>query len=89
MPNWVDLQIDQPGTLRALARLGHALPAAPTRICHWSPYLRPGVFAIYRAALNGSLTLPILRAALPARADRRWSRLLLANARLPFVSDPA
>ncbi len=89
LPNWIDLQIDQPETLRALASLGHALPQAPSRICHWSPYLRPGVFAIYRAALDGSLTLPMLRATLPRRADRRWSRLLRPNGRLPFLADPA
>jgi len=76
MPNWLDLQIDQPGTLAALARLGHALPSAPARICHWSPYLRPGIFRLYRALLDGALPLATLRPALPAKRDRRWSRLV-------------
>ena len=74
-PNWLDVQIDQTETLAALARLGHRLPAAPARICHWSPYLRPGAFGLYRALLHGGLGLQTLRRALPVQPDRRWSRL--------------
>ena len=77
LPNWLDLQIDQPATLAVLDRLGHALPPPPARICHWSPYMRPGIFALYRALIDGSLPLSTLRNALPARHDRRWSRLVL------------
>ncbi len=77
LPNWLNLQIDQPATLQALSRLGHTLPPPPARICHWSPYLRPGIFALYRAMLDGSLPLPHLRACLPLQPDRRWSRLIL------------
>lgn len=75
MPNWLDVQIDQPATLAALARLGHRLPPAPARICHWSPYLRPGAFGLYRALLEGGLSAQVLRANLPMAADPRWSRL--------------
>ena len=75
LPNWLDLQIDQPATLAALDRLGHPLPPPPARICHWSPYLRPGIFALYRGLIDGDLPLTTLRAALPVRPDRRWSRL--------------
>ena len=74
--NWLDLQLDQPASLAALARLGHALPEAPARISHWSPYLRPGALGLYRAILDGSLPLGVLRNALPERRDPRWSRLL-------------
>jgi len=77
LPNWLDLQIDQPETLAVLDRLGYRLPPPPARICHWSPYMRPGIFALYRAMMDGSLPLPVLRAALPVRRDRRWSRLVL------------
>lgn len=77
VPNWLDLQIDQPATLQVLDRLGHALPPPPARICHWSPYMRPGIFALYRALMDGQLPLATLRAALPVRRDRRWSRLVL------------
>jgi hypothetical protein len=73
--NWLDVQIDQPATLSALADLGHPLPPAPARICHWSPYLRPGAFGLYRALLEGGLSEQALRAALPKRGDPRWSRL--------------
>jgi hypothetical protein len=70
--NWRDLWIDQPGTRAALADLGFPLPPPSARICHWSPYLRPGIFALYRALLDGRLS----PAALPlCRPARRWSRL--------------
>ena len=77
LPNWLDLQIDQRGTLDVLGRLGYPLPPPPARICHWSPYMRPGIFALYRALMDGTLPLPMLRAALPPGRDRRWSRLVL------------
>jgi hypothetical protein len=76
LPNWRDLWIDQPETLRALARLGHPLSDPPRRICHWSPYLRPGTIALYRALIEGHLS----EAALPLhRPGRRWSRLILGT----------
>lgn len=72
--NWHDLWIDQPASLRGLARLGHPLTNAPRRICHWSPYLRPGTIALYRALIDGRL----LAADLPRQTPgRRWSRLIL------------
>ena len=75
LPNWLDVQIDHPATLTALARLGHRLPPPPARICHWSAYLRPGAFGLYRRLLEGGISQPELRAALPAQTDPRWSRL--------------
>jgi pimeloyl-ACP methyl ester carboxylesterase len=86
-PNWIDLQIDQPATLSALKRLGYPLAAPPARICHWSPYLRPGVFPLYRALLTGTLPVAALRAALPERRDRRWSRLILPLPPLPSAGN--
>jgi hypothetical protein len=72
--NWHDLWIDQPRTLQALACLGHPLPDPPRRICHWSPYLRPGTIALYRALIDGRLA----EQQLPHhRPGRRWSRLNL------------
>lgn len=75
--NWLDLQIDHPATAAALRSLG--LPLAPprARICHWSVYLRPGTFRLYRALIHdrASLTLPILRAALDHAPEPRWHRL--------------
>ncbi len=74
LPNWHDLWIDQPATLAALSALGHPLADPPRRICHWSPYLRPGTIALYRALIDGRLSgrdLP------QSRPGRRWSRLIL------------
>lgn len=75
-PGWHDLWIDQPRTLERLAALGHPLADPPRRICHWSPYLRPGTIALYRSLLDGQL----LAGDLPqVRPGRRWSRLILGG----------
>lgn len=73
LPNWLNLQLDAPRHLSALADLGYALPSPPARICHWSPYIRPGIFALYRALLDGSLDPALLARALPAAQSQRWS----------------
>jgi hypothetical protein len=72
--NWTDLRIDDPATLCALGRLGYPVAPASRRICHWSGYLRPGLFGLYRAILSGALPLPVLRDALPAPAAPRRLR---------------
>ena len=76
-PNWHDLWIDQRDTLRTLAVLGHPISDPPRRMSHWSPYLRPGTIALYRALIEGRLSareLPLHRPGL------RWSRLILGAA---------
>lgn len=73
---WHDLWIDQPQTMAGLSALGHPLADPPRRICHWSPYLRPGTIALYRALLDGQLAAADLPHHRPAR---RWSRLLLGG----------
>lgn len=75
LPNWINLQLDAPRSLNVLAEFGFALPSPPARICHWSPYIRPGIFGLYRALLNGSLDLQALAAALPSAQTQRWSAL--------------
>ncbi|MGB8813031.1 MAG: alpha/beta fold hydrolase [Paracoccaceae bacterium] len=87
--NWTDLQLDHAQTVTALANLGFRLPAARARFCHWSPYSRPGVFALYRALLSGDLALPTLRAALPPAAERRWARFLPGAQPLPLPANQA
>ncbi|MFM2355522.1 MAG: hypothetical protein RLZZ528_1258 [Pseudomonadota bacterium] len=75
---WVDLQLDHPEVMRGLARLGFPVGDPARRICHWSAYRRPGVFALYRALLTDPALLPLelLARALPQRQHPRWSRLL-------------
>ena len=63
---WLDLQIDDAGHRAALAALGYPIPAPDRRICHWSVYLRTGLFDVYRAVLTGALPQCRLSAALPA-----------------------
>ncbi len=85
--NWVDVQLDHPQVMRALARIGFPVAPPARRICHWSAYRRPGVFALYRALLTDPARLPLAALAdvLPERQSRRWSRLLAPpRPRLPL-----
>ncbi|SDN43544.1 Alpha/beta hydrolase of unknown function [Lutimaribacter pacificus] len=76
--NTLTLQIDDPRTLAVLAGRGYAIAPPRARICHWSAYLRPGVFDLYRAFLSEPDTLPLahLQRLLPKAPQPRWSRLL-------------
>lgn len=82
---WHDLWIDQPDSLRALARLGYPLSDPPRRISHWSPYLRPGTISLYRALIDGRLQASDLPLQQPGR---RWSRLILGSWQRPGASGP-
>ncbi len=83
--NWLDLQIDHGPTRIALAGLGHRIAAPERRICHWSGYLRPGLFGFYSDLLRRpeSLPMPFLKSLLPGPGDARWSRLLSPPAAMP------
>lgn len=74
--NWVTLEIDHPATLQALRARRIKVAAPALRICHWSPYLRPGMFGLYRKFLAGQIGLEGLRACQPQQRHPRWSRLL-------------
>jgi pimeloyl-ACP methyl ester carboxylesterase len=78
LPHCVTAQIDHPDHLAGLRALGFPVGPATHRMCHWSSYLRPGLFGLYRAFLDpgASLDLADLRRALPAPLTPRWSRLL-------------
>ena len=70
---WLDMAIDDAATRDALAAIGVAVAPPDRRICHWSVYLRPGLFDLYRPLLTGALPFARLRALLPApeaAADR-------------------
>lgn len=85
LPNAVDVQIDGRAARRGLARLGFRLAEPRLRVCHWSVYLRPGVFPFYRALIHRreDLTLGRLRAALAEPPEPRWVRLSPAPLPLP------
>jgi pimeloyl-ACP methyl ester carboxylesterase len=76
--NALTIEIDRRRTRRALFELGYSIAPPDTRICHWSAYLRPGVFDLYRALLRmPHLTrLNQLKEALPKRHMPRWSRVI-------------
>ncbi len=78
--NWLDIQIDCDQTRAALADLGFRIPPPSRRICHWSGYLRPGVFGLYAQLIRAPHDLPLTRLAkaLPQESAPRWSRLFAA-----------
>ena len=86
-PNMLNLQLDQPATLEALAALGHRIAPPKNRVCHWSPYLRGGVFPLYRTLLRQPERLPFsyLHTHVPQTSDPHWSRLFQPpSIRLPL-----
>jgi pimeloyl-ACP methyl ester carboxylesterase len=76
--NTLNIQIDKPEALATLALAGFPIAPPRGRICHWSAYLRPGVFELYRALLREPerMSLAVLKERLPADHDARWSRLV-------------
>lgn len=60
---WADLRIDCGETLAHLNQLGYAIGGPERRVCHWSSYMRPGVFALYRALIAEAEALPLDRLA--------------------------
>lgn len=65
---WADLRIDCTETLAHLNLLGFAIGGPERRVCHWSSYMRPGVFALYRALIAEAEAIPLDRLA-PRRQD--------------------
>lgn len=65
-PGWLDLRIDCPRQIDRLNQIGFRLRPPVGRYCHWSGYLRPGVFGLYRALLSarGEALFARLRATL-------------------------
>ncbi|MEP2783815.1 MAG: alpha/beta hydrolase [Pseudoruegeria sp.] len=83
VPNWLDLQLDHPDVIAGLGRIGFPISTSNRRICHWSSYLRPGAFPLYRAFFSERtrVSLDNLRPQLPQTLTPRWSRLMAV--RLP------
>ncbi|WP_299850031.1 alpha/beta hydrolase [uncultured Roseovarius sp.] len=76
--NTLTLQMDNPETLGTLRRCGFKIAPPVRRICHWSSYMRPGVFHLYRALLRRSdlVDLTHLKQVMPPKAQPRWSRII-------------
>jgi pimeloyl-ACP methyl ester carboxylesterase len=75
---WIDLRLDNPAVLEDLARLGWRIAQPQKTICHWSGYLRPGVWKLYRDLLTSPdpaalthLRHAAAQAACSARAPRK------------------
>ena len=93
-PGWTDLRVDNAGHRQVLRDIGVRTRAPVTRVCHWSTYLRPGLFALYRRVLDpdapGFLTR--LDAALHAagRPGRRDAGVMgvVAGAVMPTLLRP-
>lgn len=52
LAGWTDLRIDCPRTQAILHGLGFRIQPARGALCHWSTYLRPGLFRLYRAVCD-------------------------------------
>jgi pimeloyl-ACP methyl ester carboxylesterase len=48
---WIDLRLDNPDVLDHLAQRGWRIAPPGKAVCHWSGYLRPGVWKLYRDLL--------------------------------------
>ncbi|QPM89040.1 hypothetical protein PSAL_002490 [Pseudooceanicola algae] len=48
LPGLPTLRLDDPRHLDGLSGLGYRVAPPQRRICHWSSYLRPGIFDLYR-----------------------------------------
>ena len=76
LPGLNRIVLDDAETLDRLDRLGYRIAPPARRFCHWSPYLRGGVFGLYSALIRGDLCAHRLRQALPAPQKPRWSRIV-------------
>ncbi len=75
LPNMATLQLDDAHSRASLRRAGFPVAPSCRPVCHWSSYVRAGLFPLYRAFLDGRITLDTLRALLPEDPAPRWSRL--------------
>jgi pimeloyl-ACP methyl ester carboxylesterase len=77
---WLDLSIDSDTTRARMAALGFRIPAPARAVCHWSAYLRPGLFPLYRALLRDGLPISALRpeTGMPLASGDRLSKLCAA-----------
>lgn len=69
---WVDLSLDDQSVLDRLGRLGWRVSPPLARVCHWSGYLRPGIWKFHRALLvdQPQVSLSTVRAAATENVGR-------------------
>lgn len=84
--NGLTLRIDHAPSLAALRKAGYGIAPPTGRVCHWSPYLRPGLFRLYRALISEELDLPRLRSIL--HEEKAPAREITAPTRLPGQLEP-
>lgn len=58
-PNALTIDLSNPVTLDVLAALGYPIARPRKMLCHWSTYLRPGVFGLYQALLRNPRQTPL------------------------------
>lgn len=75
-PRWLDIRLGAPHVLAALNGLGHNIAPPRARICHWSGYVRSGVWSVYRALIHRptETPMPLLRAQLTVDPARHKDR---------------
>jgi pimeloyl-ACP methyl ester carboxylesterase len=59
-PNALTLRLDDAATLAALGQMGFPVAKPQNWICHWSVYMRDGVFPLYAALFQGTLAVQSL-----------------------------
>ncbi len=84
VPNWLDLSLDRDDCLAVLARLGHRIRPGRAMICHWSGYLRPGAFGLYRSLLFYPAATPLLHLRTLLAPPKRPARFRINLVPLPF-----
>lgn len=88
LPNLVTLQLDDCASRAALRGIGFPVAPSCRPVCHWSSYVRAGLFPLYRAFLKEEVTVSRLRAVLPQDCAPRWSRLRLPLPRMRGLPGP-
>jgi pimeloyl-ACP methyl ester carboxylesterase len=83
---WIDLRLDTPAVMDHLARRGWRIAPPRMAVCHWSGYLRPGVWRLYRDLLTkpDPVTLTHLRQA----AAQALHSTPAPQPRKPFLPSP-
>lgn len=88
-PNWLNLPLDRPHVLTQLSHLGFAVQRPNRPICHWSGYLRPSVWPLYRGLLLQPQTTPIEHLRTHLRVDQPPKRRFSTNRPLSFWTGTA